>query len=557
MSTVPSPQPPDWAHCGHGADPGTDPVGCRGIHVPGHTVCLAHIEPQNRAAYLASLVPRASIDHRGTPFTEPLLHALLQALRDQYTGTPHFGSARFDGATFAGPAEFAGATFAGPAEFAGATFSGPAFFVGATFHGDAQFGGATFHDVVVVTGTFRRDAFFDWATFTRDAVFEVWVGGHTSFRSAVFAEALSFDDATFTSLTLDGARVSREVRVQCWAEQFRMTKFRCPDGLNLQLAGPLHIDATKVHSPELTLNSSDGFLELANATFGTPTTIAAGPEPAPRLLSLDRVDTTNLTLAGLDLEACRFLGAYNRDQLRIDGRPQFAGQPEGRWTRRQVLAEEHLWRARYDRRPTGWFPEACRHPDEQVPPPSATRTDPKARNEAARIQTIYRDLRKGREDAKDEPGAADFYYGEMEMRRLAASPRSVERVLLTAYWAVAGYGQRASRAVLWLGLAMAATVLTLMAWGLPTRTPLPKATGTLTGSAISLSADKPDLAITGDRWTLERAGLAVRVAVNSVVFRASGQNLTPAGTGIELASRILEPILLALAVLAVRERVKR
>jgi hypothetical protein len=29
---------------------------------------------------------------------------------------------------------------------------------------------------------------------------------------------------------------------------------------------------------------------------------------------------------------------------------------------------------------------------------------------------------QGREDAKDEPGAADFYYGEMEMRRHAGRP---------------------------------------------------------------------------------------------------------------------------------------
>ena len=37
--------------------------------------------------------------------------------------------------------------------------------------------------------------------------------------------------------------------------------------------------------------------------------------------------------------------------------------------------------------------------------------------EPARLAAVYRELRKGREDAKDEPGAADFYYGEMEMRR--------------------------------------------------------------------------------------------------------------------------------------------
>ena len=38
---------------------------------------------------------------------------------------------------------------------------------------------------------------------------------------------------------------------------------------------------------------------------------------------------------------------------------------------------------------------------------------------APEIAGIYRDLRKGLEDVKNEPGAADFYYGEMEMRRLA------------------------------------------------------------------------------------------------------------------------------------------
>jgi hypothetical protein len=41
------------------------------------------------------------------------------------------------------------------------------------------------------------------------------------------------------------------------------------------------------------------------------------------------------------------------------------------------------------------------------------------------------------------------------------------------------------------------------------------------------------------------------------VFRSSGQDLTTAGTHIEMTSRLLEPALLALAVLAVRGRIKR
>jgi hypothetical protein len=44
--------------------------------------------------------------------------------------------------------------------------------------------------------------------------------------------------------------------------------------------------------------------------------------------------------------------------------------------------------------------------------------------EPGQIAGLYRALRKGREDVKDEPGAADFYYGEMEMRRHARQARS-------------------------------------------------------------------------------------------------------------------------------------
>jgi hypothetical protein len=41
---------------------------------------------------------------------------------------------------------------------------------------------------------------------------------------------------------------------------------------------------------------------------------------------------------------------------------------------------------------------------------------------------------KGREDAKDEPGAADFYYGECEMRRHDLDAPRAERLVLWAYW---------------------------------------------------------------------------------------------------------------------------
>jgi hypothetical protein len=73
--------------------------------------------------------------------------------------------------------------------------------------------------------------------------------------------------------------------------------------------------------------------------------------------------------------------------------------------------------------------------------------------------------------SNDEPGAADFYYGEMEMRRHSQGWSRAERWLLQAYWLLSGYGLRASRALGWLALAMFITVLMLMGYGLPNQSP--------------------------------------------------------------------------------------
>ncbi|MFD6595294.1 hypothetical protein ACFWFH_17710 [Streptomyces coelicoflavus] len=129
-------------------------------------------------------------------------------------------------------------------------------------------------------------------------------------------------------------------------------------------------------------------------------------------------------------------------------------------------------------------------------------------------------LRPGADvDHRGTPLWEELHYGETEMRRHAHDiPRS-ERALLTTYWALSGYGLRASRALGWLLGGMATTVLLMMLWGLPKDDPKPQS--------------------------------------SSVAFRSSGQNLTTAGNYTEMASRLVEPALLGLAVLAVRGRVKR
>jgi ribosomal protein L7/L12 len=132
----------------------------------------------------------------------------------------------------------------------------------------------------------------------------------------------------------------------------------------------------------------------------------------PRVVSARRAKVARLTLSGVDLRACRFAGTHGIDGLRLE-RVQFAQPPSNRWrlvrwTRRQTVAEEHHWRAEHGHGPS-WYEGEVRAPDWL---PQASKPP-----EPEQIAGIYRALRKGREDNKDEPGAADFYYGEMEMRR--------------------------------------------------------------------------------------------------------------------------------------------
>jgi hypothetical protein len=285
----------------------------------------------------------------------------------------------------------------------------------------------------------------------------------------------------------------------------------------------------------------------------------------PRVSSLRGCDVRNLVLADVDLRACQFLGAYNLEQLRIEGKA-FTSSPKGLrhgpwpllwgWTHRRVLAEEHRWRATYERgtRRSGWYPtEARAQPSDHVLPQRGTagrlrrlaghgpgylwRTRHRARRvrrtarhtQARELAAIYRALRKGREDAKDEPGAADFYYGEMEMRRHGAPKLSVERAVLTAYWLVAGYALRA-----WRVLAALILVLPLAAWLLVHRHGLadPHATGF---------------------WGALR--YLARTAIG--LLPATPPPLTPWGDVLQIVVRVVVPVLLGLAILSIRGRVKR
>ncbi|MFF4551105.1 pentapeptide repeat-containing protein [Streptomyces sp. NPDC001406] len=693
MSTPPArtPSAPSWPHCAHGADPATESVGCRGIHVPGHTACLAHLADPDRTAYLAGLAPGADIDHRGTPFTRHLLTALLDTLRDPTTGNPHLGDALFSGAQFSGAAWFRGARFFGRANFSGARFSRRAEFGEAQFSRDAWFGtnrfdadtgvfdGAQFFGRANFSGArFSRRAEFGEAQFSRDAWFGTnpWsvdtrdfdgakfsghaefggarFSGHAEFGEAQFSSSAGFGEAQFSDAGagFGGTRFAGAVwfssahfagegyfgraQFSSWT-QFSHARFS-GDGVFdwAQFSGDVHFGRTQFAShakfslarfegaPSLGPMACAGAVVLSGAVFTAPVTleiaaqkvicertrwestatlrlryaivdlnhavlaapVAVTAHPAPftalgdrpmdesllagaagvRVASVQGVDAAHLVLTDTDLADCLFSGAFHLDQLRL-GKVAFASAPTGRhyrgiwptrWSRRRTLAEEHHWRAQTAGQPV-LLPGDTPQPGQWRPGPH--HPDPALTPDPEDTAALYRHLRKAFEDGKNEPGAADFYYGECEMRRhdRTGTP-TVERRLLWAYWLLSGYGLRASRAAGWLLAAMSLTVLLLVGFGLPTHDPDTATAGTLHGNKITLYTSTPAPALHGgwdQRMTWTRAEGATRVAVNSVIFRSSGQNLTTAGTYIEMASRLLEPTLLALAILAIRGRIKR
>ncbi|MFJ8706748.1 pentapeptide repeat-containing protein [Streptomyces anulatus] len=567
-------QPPLWPHCARGADPAGDPVGCRGRQVEPFSACLAHLAPPEVAAYLDSLAPGSDVHHDGTAVPDGLLRQVLAALGDPRTGRAHIGEASFREATFNGEASFEGATFTGDALFKGTEFHGDAVFEGVDFHGkgdfhevkftcDAAFEGAEFAgEVNFVRVVFTGTAWFSYVRFSGTGEFgESTFSGRAMFDRATFEHAdfveVSFEAASELGplvceslLDFSGARFGAPVTIEAATARLRCrrTRWDYTSALRLRYATVDLSDAVFEYPLSITSRKTP----LSNYMGPLSDGPLSGGDPEVRMESLRGVDAAHLVLHEVDLSACLLSGTVHLDQLRMEGRCPLAPAPAGirrqgmlpvRWTARRTLAEEQHWR--HEHGWSGWT----------AAPAGVERVGP------AQLTPLYRQLRKSFEDSKNEPDAADFYYGEMEMRRHDRSRPGAERALLTAYWMVSGYGLRASRALGCLLAAMATTVLIMMLWGLPESEPKPATTGSVTGRHVVLVTEKPAprnpsgslrSRLSSDRWEK-----SLHVVVNSGVFRSSGQDLTTTGTYTEMVSRLAEPLLLGLATLAVRGRVKR
>jgi uncharacterized protein YjbI with pentapeptide repeats len=505
-----------------------------------------------------------------------------------FDGATFNGDASFDGATFARNASFDVATFNGDASFRGATFNASAGFDGASFNGRARFHGATFDGgtfgwraAKFARATFKGTASFDGATFKVRASFGLAVFGIVSFKratfkgtalfsSATFARNASFNGVTFNGdasfggatferprqlgpmvvrekLVLDGALFHERIQIEVVTPALCCERTRFLAGVQLRVRrAQVVMDDADLAAPSV-LTGARPFPDLEEGDWPRVPgdSWPVDPYGTPRLLSVRGADVAGLTVAAVDLRACRFVDAHHLDQLRAEG-SNFANTPPGwRWTKRRTIAEEHQWRAS-EEDGQGWYEVENQPPDwlevKELTPGQAGLLLP------GEIAPLYRQLRKGLEDSKDEPGAADFYYGEMEMRRHDKRQQlHLERILrfrngsfgisaaaewaiLTLYWLVSGYGLRAWRALASLTAVVLVASVIFAFWG------------------FAAAAGWGDL----------RPALIHSAQATTALLRGPDpRRLTDVGEWTQIALRLIGPVLLGLAVLSVRGRVKR
>ena len=445
-------------------------------------ITLDSVKSKNAIAFWNSTFEGAlsmtACETTGLFFHEIIIGADLEAPGIEATQAANFYKVDIEGATILRDARLGRAD--SPTTFTG-DFRSRADFTKSSFPGGATFGSP---------GDSSSCAFHEEVTF-EEAVFGSKSGGAfqlpacsfaapVSFRQATIFGSASFDAATFEQgalldhlkvrkgprgdaqlsmrgshfgatptirIDVEGVATIEDIQFQNIAEgftisasklvQFRRVNIESFIAITLASGGRAVVDQVRLQGGgELRVSSND--VELTNFTSAGPALVSdlADSDSTDRVSYLTTLSGTNcdgVTLAGFDLSRTNFTAAANIDRLVVSG--DFAlNVTKGWYARRKFLYEEAQFRRRFSSSKQ-WDLDSVAHAR------SESATEPKL------IAATYRSLRKGREDQKDEPGSADFYYGEMEMRRLSSPRLSVERLVLTLYWLVSGYGLRVWRAL--------------------------------------------------------------------------------------------------------------
>jgi uncharacterized protein YjbI with pentapeptide repeats len=458
------------------------------------------------------------------------------------------GPLDYSGKTVTTDLEWRDVRFTGDVDLSGAVFEGRVNFSGCRFESRPNFDNAVFRDRVWFTGArFADGASFRGVTFERYLAFDhVVMLGSADFIGATLQEGMSTEATWITDeLNLNRAWFENQSLLgvmRVGRLSLNLTTFSRRVRMEMTARSVMCERATFAGGVQFLLSGAD--IELRDCGLGPASLVSVLPARPwmrrrrfprpPRVITISGTDMSNLTFAIVDMSICKMIAAHNLEKIGLDVDDVFGWTPRSFWvSRRKITGDERRWRSAHgpERQRARWA----------VPADWPRRTPPVS---AAQVARTYRALRRSREEARDEPGAADFYYGEMEMRRLgkalemrkllrgrhwrAWSAAVGEHTVLWLYWLVSGYGLRAWRALTALTAVLLVSAAALNAWGFPS------------GRHRSY--------LSSVRFSLEES---------ISLLRGSNETLTNAGQSIDIVLRLVGPLLFGLTVLALRGRVKR
>lgn len=544
-----------WKRC--------DVDGCLGEAVVQGTKCLRHADETAVISYLTNLPrlgERAIVSLKGVLVSQELLNTIISSpvfrntelhIPLDFTGADigarlmldnvSVGTIMLYGATVRENFLFNHCDFTGQLLADYAFFNaGPPGFTYVNFHNSAHFSYAHTDKVSLVF----NDCSFDHE-FVADGM-----TGSLSLERCHFKRDLLIRDAMMEGLLLTDSSIEGTLELG----NTHCVVLRAPNikTLNTHMIGPIISDndislnnaqfssnvIMKIQSKTLDvtgaqfLNGGQIFTDtsriiLNQVVTGGPLFISGTSiDKKPVITSLQGADAGRMIFSNVDMSCCIFYGTRDLDKVILEPTVKFASSPIGWDTRRRCIADEFAWRVK------------SKHLLAKVWKNSWERIVKQLRGEnnsedsfllpqlqATQVAIVYRDLRHSFEAKKDLMNAADFYYGEMEMRRHNQYAQFPERLIITLYWIISGYGLYATRALLCLLITILLGAVTLFQFGF---------------------TKQPSL--------MESLIYSFRSAIPGL--QPSG-NLTISGEWIEIFLSIAGPVLAALAALAIRERVKR
>jgi hypothetical protein len=305
------------------------------------------------------------------------------------------------------------------------------------------------------------------------------------------------------------AQFGARVRIEVQANHLDLS------GAQLLEGGHISVERARVSLNQLSTGRS---LRVSGAPNSTQ---------KPVILGLQNADTGSMAFAHVDMSRCVFYGSHDLGSVVIEPTVKLSRTPLG-YSRRRCVADEFAYRLHAGRF-LSWrwdLPGSRLAGDDGYEGDGGEDAIDLPELRASQVAAVYRDLRRSFEAKSDEPGAADFYYGEMTMRGHSRDTGAAERVIIWLYWEVSGFGLRASRAFGWL-------LLLIIGGGI--------------AMAHSGFADGPTTRLDGIVFSIRAALPGLQET----------RNLTPVGDIVEIGLTILGPVLFALALLALRGRVKR